>query len=230
VGIGVLTLLSLLTIPETLKQENRSTSSLMKSLMGYFKLAKSPKLVAYVGISSLPSAGIFAYVAATPSIYINFYGVPAHYYGLLFAICIVGMMITNLLNIRLLEKFDYNQVLLWGSVGQLVIAILVGIITYYSVGGLFALVFMLFLYISSTGFIGANAMTGALNDYGSDAGAVSAVLGAFQYGGGIAGSALVGIFADGTPVPLGMVVAGSGVVCFFFVGLLYYQLNIKKDL
>jgi DHA1 family bicyclomycin/chloramphenicol resistance-like MFS transporter len=40
---------------------------------------------------------------------------------------------------------------------------------------------------------------------------VSALVGALQYGTGIAGSALVGAFADGTPWPMGWVIALSGI-------------------
>ena len=42
------------------------------------------------------------------------------------------------------------------------------------------------------------------------AGAASALVGSIQYGAGIIGSALVGAFADGTPWPLGWVIAGAG--------------------
>jgi DHA1 family bicyclomycin/chloramphenicol resistance-like MFS transporter len=46
--------------------------------------------------------------------------------------------------------------------------------------------------------------------YPERAGAVSALVGAIQYGCGIVGSALVGIFADGTPWPMGWVIAVAG--------------------
>jgi DHA1 family bicyclomycin/chloramphenicol resistance-like MFS transporter len=42
------------------------------------------------------------------------------------------------------------------------------------------------------------------------AGAVSALVGAIHYGTGVVGSALFGIFADGTPWALGLVVALAG--------------------
>ncbi|MGC3990684.1 MAG: hypothetical protein QM796_13590 [Chthoniobacteraceae bacterium] len=61
-----------------------------------------------------------------------------------------------------------------------------------------------------TGFIVANSIAGALAGFPERAGAVSALVGALQYGSGILGSLLVGVFADGTPWPLGWVVALSG--------------------
>jgi MFS transporter, DHA1 family, multidrug resistance protein len=63
----------------------------------------------------------------------------------------------------------------------------------------------------ATGFIVANSIAGALADFPERAGSVSALVGAIQYGSGIIGSALVGAFADGTPRPMGWVIALAGI-------------------
>jgi DHA1 family bicyclomycin/chloramphenicol resistance-like MFS transporter len=68
----------------------------------------------------------------------------------------------------------------------------------------------LFLFVGMAGFIVANSIAGALASFPERAGAVSALVGAIHYGTGIVGSALVGVFADGTPWPLGWVVALAG--------------------
>lgn len=65
----------------------------------------------------------------------------------------------------------------------------------------------LFLFVSATGFIVANSIAGALRVFPARAGAVSALIGAIQYGTGILGSSLVGVLADGTPWPMGAVIA-----------------------
>jgi DHA1 family bicyclomycin/chloramphenicol resistance-like MFS transporter len=78
-------------------------------------------------------------------------------------------------------------------------------------GGLAGLVVPLFVFVSATGLIVANSIVGALAGAPQRAGAVSALVGAVQYGSGIVGSALVGGFADGTPWPMGCVVALAGI-------------------
>jgi DHA1 family bicyclomycin/chloramphenicol resistance-like MFS transporter len=78
-------------------------------------------------------------------------------------------------------------------------------------GGLAGLAVPMFAFVAATGLIVANAAAGALASYPKQAGAVSALFGAMQYGGGILGSALVGILADGTAWPMGLVVAFGGV-------------------
>ena len=67
----------------------------------------------------------------------------------------------------------------------------------------------LFLFVSMNGFIVANVVS-AHWPACRRAGAASALVGAIQYGSGVLGSALIGAFADGTPWPMGWVIALSG--------------------
>ncbi len=78
-------------------------------------------------------------------------------------------------------------------------------------GGLAGLALALFLFISATGFIVANSITGSLAEFPRQAGAVSALVGTIQYGSGILGSALVGALADGTPRPMSFVIVLAGI-------------------
>jgi DHA1 family bicyclomycin/chloramphenicol resistance-like MFS transporter len=90
-------------------------------------------------------------------------------------------------------------------------------------GGLWGLVLPLFVFASTTGLIVANSLSGAMARFPDHAGTVSALVGSIQYGSGILGSALVGIFADGTPWPMGMVVAITGIGCLLSTLLLFSE-------
>ncbi len=92
--------------------------------------------------------------------------------------------------------------------------------TLITVMAIMLLVVPLVLFVSTTGFIVANSITGALADFPQRAGAVSALTGAVQHGSGIFGSGLVGLWADGTPWPLVLVVAVSGLGCLLSMLLL----------
>ena len=77
----------------------------------------------------------------------------------------------------------------------------------------------LLVFVSMTGFIVDNSIAGAMSDFPEQAGAVSALVGAIQYGSGIAGSGLVGAFADGTPWPMGWVIGLMGIGSVLCAGL-----------
>jgi MFS transporter, DHA1 family, multidrug resistance protein len=210
VGVGLATLLALLTLPETLPPERRNCEPLGQALRRYRDLLSQPRLLAYAGAGGFFYGGTFAYIAGTPFAYIDYYHVLPQHYGQLFALGIGGIMITNLINVRWVPRFGGDRLLLVGAL----IASLAGLAAAFAAGtgrgGLVGLVLPLFLFVSATGLIVANSISGALNAFPQLSGSVSALIGAIQYGTGILGSALVSLFANGTPGPMGAVIAVCG--------------------
>jgi MFS transporter, DHA1 family, multidrug resistance protein len=139
---------------------------------------------------------------------------------LLFGLGIIGIMATNLLNARLVLRFGYDRMLLVGTTIAALSAIITAAVARTGWGGLWGLVVPLLVFVATIGFIVANSITGALADFPERAGAVSALIGAVQYGSGIVGSGLVGVFADGTPWPMGWVIGFAGIGSLLSVRLL----------
>lgn len=213
VGVGVLTLAAMLYLPETLPVERRNYEKLGNAAARYVMLLRQRRVIGYAGAAAFFYAGSFAYIAGTPFIYIDYYHVSPQAYGLLFGIGIIGIMITNMLNARLVMRFGGVRLLRAGTG----VAALAGLVLAFDArtgwGGLAGIVVPIFIFASCMGFIVANSIAGALAAYPERAGAVSALAGALQYGAGVAGPAVAGAFADGTPWPMGWVMALSGLGC-----------------
>ena len=226
VSIGVMTLVALTTIPETLPPDKRNTLPLSKALYGYAHLLKHRKVLGYLGIGGFLYAGMFAYVAGTPFAYITYYHVPPRLYGFLFALTVIGLMMTNILNARIVVRLGYDRVLLYGTLVAVAAAAVTCYTAYTGSGGLWGLVIPIVLFVSTTGLIVTNSIAGALEDFPRQAGAVSALTGSVQYGSGMLGSAAIGLLADGTPWPLGLVIAITAVGCL--LSMLVILLNPQK--
>ena len=209
VGLGLLTLAALSLLPETLPPERRRMEPMGQALVRYVQLLRERRVLGYALTGGFFYAGIFAYVTGTPFAYIGYHHVPPQLYGVLFGIGIAGIMATNLLNARLVLRFGGDRLLAWGTSLAACAGIVLAVTTWTGWGGLAGLAVPLFLFISAAGFVVANSIAGALSGFPDRAGAVSALVGAIQYGSGIFGSALVGLFADGTPWPMGWVIAAS---------------------
>jgi MFS transporter, DHA1 family, multidrug resistance protein len=124
---------------------------------------------------------------------------------------ILGIMATNLFNVRFVVSVGSPRILLIGAAGAAVSGLLAGVAAWTDAGGLFGLAIPLFAFVSFSGLIVANSIAGAMKSFSERAGAVSALVGAMHYGTGILGSALVGIFADGTPLPMAWTIAVCGI-------------------
>jgi MFS transporter, DHA1 family, multidrug resistance protein len=210
VGVGTLTLAALFTLPETLAPGRRDADAVRHALSRYGALLRDHRILAYAGIGGFFYSGVYAYIAATPFAYISYYHVPAGLYGVLFGAAILGIMAANLVNARLVPRVGGDRLLRTGAS----IAAASGLLSAVAGGtgwfGLAGLAIPLFVFCAMNGLIVANSLAGALSLYPDRAGAASALVGGLQYGSGIVGSAVVGMLADGTPLPLGLVVALAG--------------------
>jgi DHA1 family bicyclomycin/chloramphenicol resistance-like MFS transporter len=207
VGVGLATLAALYALPETLPPERRNREPLWRALAGYGELLRHRRLLGYAAAGGCFYGGIYAYIAGTPFAYITYYHVSPQCYGVLFGAGIVGIMLTNQINSRLVRRLGGDRLMRAGALGAAVAGLQLAFDAWTGWGGLTGLVIPLFLFISATGFIVANSIAGALGSFPERAGSVSALVGAIQYGTGITGSALVGIFANGTPWPMACIIA-----------------------
>jgi len=210
VGVGALTMAALFTLPETLPEARRNAEPLTTAFARYGTLLQNRTMLGYAGAGGFFYAGMFAYIAGSPFTYIDYYHVPARLYGLLFAGGVIGIMGANLLNARLVPGTGSDRLLRIGTLIAATAALALAADTRSDWGGLAGVAVPLFGFASATGFIVANSIAGALALYPDRSGAVSALIGAIQYGSGIIGSALIGVFADGTPWPMGWVIALCG--------------------
>lgn len=210
VAIASATLLALGSIPETLPEARRNREPLLGAFFAYGPLLRRRRMLGYAGAGAFFYAGVYAYIAGTPFAFMVHHHVPETVYGVLFAAGILGIMAANTANARLVRRFGVDRLLVGGTAVAAVAGVIVAVDAFGDVGGLWGLVLPLFAFVSTSGFIVANSITGALADFPHRAGAVSALVGAIHYGAGIFGSALVGLLADGSPWPMGAIIAVCG--------------------
>jgi DHA1 family bicyclomycin/chloramphenicol resistance-like MFS transporter len=228
-GAGLLTLAALYTLPETHPPERRLREPLSRAFATYFWLLRQKRLLGYAGVGGFLYGGIFAYVAGTPFAYITYHHVLPQHYGLLFALGSVGIMTMNLVNVRLVPALGSDRLLRAGALGACAMGLLAAVTARTGWGGLTGLAVPLCLFVACIGLIAANAITGAMNLFPGVSGSVSALVGASQFGTGVIGSALVGVFADGTPWPLGALMAFFGTCAMLCAVLLVPRTRAGRE-
>ncbi|KPU55938.1 drug resistance transporter, Bcr/CflA subfamily protein [Pseudomonas fluorescens] len=209
VGLGTLAMLYVL--PETLPAQRRNREPLSNALSRYVRLLGDRSILGYIGAGGFFYGAMYAYIAGTPFAYISYHHASPQQYGVLFAVGIVGIMLTNQLNSRWVARHGSDRLMRMGTLAAALSALLLTIDAWTDWGGLAGLVIPLFLFVSATGFIIANSIAGAMSAFPEFAGSTSALVGSLQYGTGILGSGLVGTFADGTPRPMAAVIRLFGV-------------------
>jgi len=219
VAVGIATGLGLATIPETLPVEKRSQVNLMQAFGQYRRLVVDRRVMSCALIGGFYYVGVYAYVAGSPFAFITYHHVPPQAFGVVFGLGIIGIMAANMANVRLLPRFGGWALMRWGVGFAAASGLAMALTAYTGWGGMVALALCCFVFVAASGLIVANSMARAMAEHPQQAGSVSAMLGAAQYGSGMVGSALISLCADGTPRPMAMTIAFGGLAAFASLGL-----------
>jgi DHA1 family bicyclomycin/chloramphenicol resistance-like MFS transporter len=210
-ALGIGGIVGMAMIRETLALSQRTRLGLTEMLVSYIELGAQPRLLGYALTSGAFYGATYAYLAASPFVYITLHHVPPQLYGWLFGLNICGMMLMNAANSRLVGTVGSDRMLRYGIAGIAVAGVILAFNAATGFGGLWGLVAPIFVVVSMNGAVVANAVAGALSAYPRKAGAASAVLGAIQFGMGIMTTAMTGWFANGTAFPFAAIMAVTGV-------------------
>ena len=159
-------------------------------------------------------AGMFAFITASPFIYIQYFGIAAQHYAWLFALNIGGIMGVSFLNARLVSRLGSRRLLGFGAGVAACAGLALLLCAGFEVGGLPALVLCVLLFVSVTGLVAANSLASLMAIFPRQAGAAAGLAVSMQFGLGTLASALVGALYDGTPWPMGLVVGVAGCGAF----------------
>ncbi len=195
VALTVLTLVmalgAFLTIPETLPPERRTRGGLRATARDIRSALTRPRYLGFTLIFSLAFATLFAYISGSPFVLQDTLGLSSGMYAIAFGTNAVGLITANVLNGLLAGRVRPQRVLATSTIAlALLTAALLGIV----LAGLplWPTLAVLFLSVTSIGFIAGNAAALASGEVRDLAGTGSALMGALQFGLGALVSPLVG--------------------------------------
>lgn len=207
-GYGVLLLVGVsFGLPETLPPPARHRGGLRVTGRVMRQLLTDRRFIGYALASGLVYAAMFCYIAGSPFVLQQTYGLSPQLYGVAFGVNAVGLATLAQLNRLLLRRLPPRRLLTTG----LVLAALggVGLITAALAGlGLPAILPALFAVVTSIGLVLPNATTLALSGHPEQAGSASALLGVLQFLLGAVAAPLVGAFGASTTVPMAALICG----------------------
>jgi MFS transporter, DHA1 family, multidrug resistance protein len=200
-----------LWLPETLARD-ASVAPLSGALGEYRRLLGDRPFIGHALTGGLSIAGMFAYIAGSPFVFIELYGVPAEHYGWLFGSNAAGFILAAQLNAWLVARHGpgyWLRRLVWFYLlcSLALLAVALG-----QPAALWPLLLPLFGCIASLGVLLPNSTACAMAGQGHHAGSASALLGSLQFAIAASAAALVGALHDGTAWPMATVICGCGVL------------------
>jgi len=198
---------AMLGLAESHPPQRRTTHGAAGAVRDYLALLRDRRYLGFALSGGLPSAGMFAYIAGSPVLFIEGYGLSPQLYGILFGTNAFGLIAASQINRRLLGRMASEAVLYRANLAAAGTATLLLLAAATGAGGLWGLLVPLFLYMSSLGFTMPNAQAGALAGQAARAGTAAALMGTVQFSSGALSASLSAALHDGGPLPMATAIA-----------------------
>jgi DHA1 family bicyclomycin/chloramphenicol resistance-like MFS transporter len=199
-------------MPETLPPERRVAGGLKPALASYRELLGDGHYMAHIVAASLVFTGLFAYIAGSPFVFINYYGVSPQAYALFFGANAVGLVAASQINAQLLLRYSPQSLLLFWLSVYLAAAVVLLVCVLAGFGGVWGIAIPLFVTVSMVGAAPANALALALHPYPHKAGSATALFGALQFGSGAVMAVLEGVLHMNNALPMAVLILLTAVV------------------
>ncbi len=179
-GVGLLLLVAAWRLPETRPAGLGQPAGLRSRLRTLGSFAGERRFAGYALTLGLSQAALFSYIAASPFVIEQLFGLSAQAFSALFAINALGIMLAGQLSRLLVRRVGPGQLLrtaLWVQVLSSTALVLTGL------GGrpsLLVLMIPLCVTVATIGLVSPNATALAMAPFGATAGSASAQLGATQ--------------------------------------------------
>ena len=226
-SLGALMLIAMhFRLSESLAPENARPLHMDHVLSTYSQLLRDRAFLGASLVCGFSSAGMFAYIASAPFVFINIYKLPPQQFGWLFGVIAAGLIGASQVNGRMSHNIPLWKVLRVANLVQLVAGIAVLVTASTGFGGMIGIFAPVFVYMCGTGFVFPNGNAIAMMRHGNMAGTASALLGTNQFIIAAATTIVLGVIDNSSAMPMAIVIAGCGLAATV---LNYFTLGSKLD-
>lgn len=209
-GMGLLAT----SLPETRPPAQRLNSSLRSALAGYGVLFRDRHFLGLVFIGAFGISSFFSYLANSPFVMINHFGLTPRQYSMAFAVNAASFIGSSQFTGKLGARYGLVPVVRVAVTGYTLVMSLLLLLTLAGVDRLDVLIGLMLLGFGFLGLVLPTTAVLALDRHGSIAGTASALMGTFQFVTGAAVMGVVGLFVNGSALPMVIGIAACALVAF----------------
>lgn len=209
-SFAVLCLLSVyLLLPET--RAPNPEVRFRDSFSTFARIFRNPLFLGFVLSGAFVQSGMFAYIADSPYVFIQFFKIEPKHYSWVFGSNVLGMLLASQLNVQLLKHYSSQSILRGAFFTLCASSLCLALVSYFNLGFIFFII-PLFVYISTLGITFPNVSATALAQEDRRIGSASALMGTIQFCMAASSSGLVSYLHNGTTLPMAGTMAACGLI------------------
>jgi DHA1 family bicyclomycin/chloramphenicol resistance-like MFS transporter len=217
-GATLLLIVILKFLPESHGGDKAHVLRFIPIAKTYFSILKEPSFYTYALAGAIGFSGLFVYLAASPTIFMEIFKVSEEVYGWIFAIIAMGLVGMSQFNVKLLRTYSNEQILRGALIMLVGISLIFYVCAFFGWFNLYSVVTTMFFLLACVGLSNPNSTSLAMAPFGSKAGSASAMIGFLQMGVGALASLFVGILeAQKLSNLAGIFVTTSGLALIIFL-------------
>lgn len=197
-------------VPESLDASAVQPLHLGHVFRSYGGLLANPRFLGSTLVTGLSSAGMFAYIAGSPFVFINMLKISPQQFAAIFGSNALGIILVSHINTRFLFRYSTEHVLKAANLIQLAAGIALTAAAAVHTHSTLAIWIPLFVYVSMIGLTFPNGSAIALADHGKIAGIASALLGTNQFGLAVVSTMVLGAIPSTSAIPMAIVILVCG--------------------
>jgi len=204
-------------LPESYEPDPSYSLKPLPILNSFWSVLKNGQFFTYAICGAVGFSGLFAYLAASPFVFMDVFGVSAKVYGWIFALLSVGFIGSSQFNNLLTKRYKSEKIVNVTLACMMIISL---IFLFGSINGWFGItgiIVMIFGILCCVGITYPNTAALSLAPFSKNAGTAAALLGAFQMAVGTLTSILVSQFKSRSAVPMAGLISVAAVLAFIIL-------------
>lgn len=189
-------------LPESKTPDPTISLKVKPTVKNYLAVIKEPQFLTYSFTGALATAGLYAYIAGSPHVFMQLFHASEKLYGWIFAIIAAGLIACSQINSLLLRKYRSEQIIKLAAICQAITGATLFIAALSGWLNLMNAVIIIGVFLCCQGFIFPNASALSLAPFTRNAGSASAMLGAIQMSTGALSSVTVSVLSNDTALPM----------------------------
>lgn len=198
----------------------------MNFFSGYKTVLGNPGARPLIFSMMFGSFAFFCFITAVSFVYINYFGVSAQQFSLLFGLNVAMLMLANFINSRLVTRHGALRMLRSGLALACISALLLCLFNYLGLGLWFTVLSVAPL-MGGLVLVGTNTDALVLMQFPHNSGTVTAVAGTLRFGCGAFAGPLLAYFYTGTALPFSLLMLSG--VCGVILCQCWFALGRQKE-